>query len=313
MASLPWNAHAVACVNMKGGVGKTTTAMSLAHAVAAAGGRSLLVDMDHQINATDFLEPEGLESEPEALTVYDVIASRQSGAYRAARRPSSWMQLPPIAEASGGVLDVVPGDTHFLDKHVLEYGSDALALALEGSQDEYDLIVFDCPPSTGPVVQSALLACSEVLLITESKQASLNSFARFVEFLNELNETLDRYINVSGILITRYKTAETEHRSKLRILKEHYPDALLPVRIPERAVVAKAESRHKPVAALLSSEPEARIVASAYAAVAHHLLLGMDHSRGEIVSALAEYVAKLSIQPTGGQSCETRLKRLRLP
>lgn len=286
------NPRTVACVNMKGGVGKTTTALSTAYAVAAAGGSALLVDLDHQMSATDFVQPSGFDLESEPLTVYDIVAVQQQSAYRAAKRRSHWSDINEVQQA-GGLLDVVPGDVAFRDIHIAEQGVESLSIALAGAEEEYDLVILDCPPATGPVVQAALLAANDILMVTEAKEASLNSFIRFISFLDEMSYTFSREMNVSGILITRHRTKEIEHRRKLQLFKEHYPNALIPVRIPERAAVAKADEQHLPVAALAHSEPGAQIVAAAYAQVAKHVIEAMAETSSELSASIDKYLRRL--------------------
>jgi cellulose biosynthesis protein BcsQ len=241
------------------------------------------------MSATDFIEPVGFGSDPEPLTVYDVVAAPQAGSYHAAVRPSAWSKFARVEE-NGGILDVLPGDVAFRDLHIAEQGIDALARALTGAEQRYDLVILDCPPSTGPVVQAALYASADVLMVTEAKEASLNSFVRFIAFLNEISDTFQRDMNVSGILVTRHRTKEIEHRRKLQIFKEHYPNALIPVRIPERAAVAKADEKHYPVAELSRHEAGAQIVSVAYAYVAKHLLESLHEDSHMLQNRLDRYI-----------------------
>lgn len=281
----------LACMNTKGGVGKTTTTVFLAHAFASHGANVLVVDLDHQSNATDLLEPE-IASPDEARSVYDLTASQIQGAYKYASYPSVWNKLEPIASSTLGKIDLVPGDPQYLDNHVTENGINGLEVALRGSHNDYDLVLLDCPPSTGPVVQSALLAATSVLLITESKHLALRSFGRTIVFLNEVSDAVGRDIDPVGILVTKYNNRKTEDRMKLAVLKSRYPELLIPVRIPERTAVDAAHTRHIPVDSLQT--PHARLVANAYITAAMHTAERIGLSNESVVSALAKSVADMS-------------------
>lgn len=272
----------LACMNTKGGVGKTTSTVSIAHAVAAHGGSVLVVDLDHQSNATDLLEPESGEFALDR-SVYDLTAAGMQGAYKGCNFPSAWCTYEPIAQ-SGGILNVIPGDPQFLDGHILECGVESLSTGLAGVENDYDLVLLDCPPSTGPVVQSGMIAASHVLLITESKHLALRSFGRTISFLQEVSLATGRPIEPTGILVTKYNHRKTEDREKLSVLKKRHSDILLPVRIPDRTAIDAAHSRHVPVDLL--NTPQSRLVATAYLATALNVLKHMGIENQALIDSM---------------------------
>lgn len=270
----------------KGGIGKTTTAVSLAAAIAAAGGRVAVCDLDYQRNATDLLPP--IVDADQLRTVFDVVAARKPGVTRKALFPTQWSTLPQIADA-GGAIDVMPGDSQFIDRHVDEHGVDALAVALDGLRGEYDVVILDCPPSTGSVVQAALYSADTVLMVTEAVHLSLKSLGRTAVFVGEFNAHSPSPVAVSGILVTKFNGRLKEQREGLAALKSRFHEDLLPIRIPHRAAVDSANGRHVPV--LAWPGPEARMVASAYAATAKTVLSRLgDPAHAHLVENLDAFV-----------------------
>lgn len=283
----------LACMNTKGGVGKTTSTVFLAHAFASHGATVLVVDLDHQSNATDLLEPAYPEEE-DPRNIYDLTAANKTGSYRHASYPSAWNLYPPLLDVATGRIDVVPGDPQYLDNHVIESGINALANSLSGCGESYDIVLLDCPPSTGPVVQSAMLAATDVLLITESKHLALRSFGRTLVFLDEVNKAAGKDIQPLGILVTKYNNRKTEDRLKLNVLKQRYPELLLPVRIPERTAIDAAHTRHIPVDCLQT--PHSRLVSNAYVTAAFHATLRLGLPNENVVQALSKTVSDMATQ-----------------
>lgn len=251
----------------KGGVGKSSAAVSIASVVAASGGKVLIVDLDYQRNATDLLDP--VVDRDSLRTVFDAVAAHKSSATSRACFPTAWSALPQISQA-GGVIDVLPGDPQFIDRHVDEHGVGALSEALSGVNGMYDLILLDSPPSTGSVVQSALYAADGALLVTEAAHLSLKSLGRTVVFVNEFNANSPKPVEVSGILVSKYNGRLREQREGLASLKARFGEDLLPTRIPFRAAVDSANGRHLPI--LAWPGPEAAMVTSAYAVTAKAVL-----------------------------------------
>lgn len=263
-------AAVVAVVSNKGGVGKTTTALALAGVISAAGARVLLVDLDQQTASTTVA---GAQVQPGAPTVFDVVAARQAGSSMGAAVLSGWNEFPEIS-GRGGVLSILPGDPEMQDSHVEEHGIDSLALAFRGAQAVFDVVILDCPPLRGAVVQAALAAADRVVFVTEAHHMAVRGLGqswRLVEDFNAFpHQTPVEPATPAGVLITKYDSRRVEHRAALAEVQGTYGSYAWVPPIPERAAVQSALAAHYP----LNSYPErrAREAANLYAMHAATLL-----------------------------------------
>jgi chromosome partitioning protein len=150
----------VAVVNQKGGVGKTTVTLGLASAGWAAGKRILVVDADPQANATWAL---GFEPEGVVYGVSRAVLANRSGAARPGIVQSTWPE-------GRGRVDVLPGSGDLIEREI-EVGKKRLARrlrkALEGVEENYDLVLIDCSPALGQMTTNALAAADFALIVVE--------------------------------------------------------------------------------------------------------------------------------------------------
>ncbi|HEX6658988.1 MAG TPA: AAA family ATPase, partial [Ilumatobacter sp.] len=138
----------LAILNQKGGVGKTTVTLGLASAAAAAGRRTLVVDLDPQGSSTWVL---GVDVETLDATVADVLHTKGADA-RAAIRPSAWSDA----------IDVLPSSSDLQDHE--DGKSKRLRKAIAAVEQNYDAVLIDCPPSLGLLTINALAAADSVLV-----------------------------------------------------------------------------------------------------------------------------------------------------
>lgn len=183
----------IAVVNQKGGVGKTTTAATLATIWARGGRRVLAVDMDPQGNLGLML---GVMYDPERPTTFDVLTSD------AARRVPAEAAVVPTRDG----VDLIPATTR-LDALQLESAADMqfrLREALDELEGSYDVCVVDCPPTCGLFVQQALMASDQVLVPTNAELCSVAGFGQLFETVKMMSS---KYMNpgleVAGIVVTR--------------------------------------------------------------------------------------------------------------
>ncbi len=180
----------VAILNQKGGVGKTTVALGFASAAQAAGVTTLVVDLDPQANATYALRP---VLEADSLYASDVLLANEEGFAADAVHPSGW----------GLEVDILPATAHlqsFESAHLRKDPDTRLNRALNGTTDDYGLVIIDCAPSLGRLTRNALAAADIVLVVTEPYALSLRGIdaveaeIQSVAALNNPGLTLDGVI-----------------------------------------------------------------------------------------------------------------------
>jgi chromosome partitioning protein len=260
----------IAALGNKGGVGKTASITSIAAALAAAGARVLVVDLDQQRNSTLLMGPIVPEGET-PYTILDVTASPDAAATIHACYPTEWNELTQISGLNG-YIDVIPGDDQFSEIHVSKYGLSKLRESLESLGDRYQVILIDCPPSTGLAVQAAINAAEQVFLVSQPEHLSTIGLNQMSVLINEFN---DHYpgntVHVAGVLVTQYIAQQVEHRAALAEIRDSYGTLLWLPPVPNRAVVQRASAAHYPL--LAYPDLNAQQLSAIYAAAAIRLLL----------------------------------------
>ena len=180
----------IAVANQKGGVGKTTTAINLAAAMAALEHRTLIVDCDPQGNAT---RGQGVDADDP--TLYHALVGD--------------VPLASTIRSSGfPFLDVVPADRDLVGVEVEFVGLDAweyrLRARVEEVKSSYDSIFLDCPPSLGHLTISALVAADQVLVPLQSEYFALEGISELLRTVKRVRRALNPDLDLAGILLTMY-------------------------------------------------------------------------------------------------------------
>jgi len=218
--------HAVA--NQKGGVGKTTTAINLAAALAALEFRVLVVDCDPQGNAT-----RGLGQDATSPNLYHVLTGEAPA--REAVRPSGFPNL-----------DLLPADRHLVGVEVefvqIEGWEKRLALALEDVVAGYDWVFLDTPPSLGHLTILALVAADEVLVPMQCEYFALEGVSELVSTIRSVGSGANPRLRLGGLVLTMYDDRMNLTKDVEAEIRSHFGDTALRTVIPRNVRLAEAPS-----------------------------------------------------------------------
>jgi chromosome partitioning protein len=240
--------------NQKGGVGKTTTAISLGAAMAERGERVLIVDLDPQANATSGL---GISKE-RANGIYGVLLGQRPLVEAIVTTDVAGLDLIPSGpDMAGAEVELVP-------LMAREY---RLREALRGA-DQYDTVIVDCPPSLGLLTVNALAAGDGVVVPVQCEYYALEGLAQLMDTIEAVRARLNGKLEVLAIVLTM---EDRRNRLSMQVVEEvhkHFPKLVARVRIPRTVRLAEAPSHGKPISVY---DPQSR-AAKAYDELARELI-----------------------------------------
>lgn len=229
------SAKVIAVAAQKGGVGKTTTAVSIASAWARLHGlQVLIIDLDPQANVSTSVRSQ-------------VLANRGGGALSDVLDNEKRLEVAEIAaETSVDGLHITPMDPglqHFEDRMASRIGKELiLRTAIQVTRTHYDVIVLDCPPHIGGLTVNALVAADEVLIPTSLAALSVAGVTGLLDAADEVQSSLNPQLAIAGVVLTQVDGRSSRtNEAVLELVDESYGDLLLEQRIGVDNTLSRAQ------------------------------------------------------------------------
>lgn len=247
-------------------MGKTTTAINVAAALALRGHRALIVDIDPQANATTGL---GIDHRSLERSTYDLVSG--SVPLEALTRPTAIAGLD-CAPAS---QDLAGAEVELVKQMARER---RLAAMLEPARNRYEIVILDCPPSLGLLTVNALLAAEDLIVPVQCEYYALEGLGQLLGTAERVRRSLNQELRISGFVLTMYDARTKLSSQVAEEVRSHFGDLVFRTVIPRSVRLSEAPSFGEPVMTL---DPTSR------GAISYHLLSGEVEQRFELTPAAA--------------------------
>jgi chromosome partitioning protein len=260
---LPAQTRVITVANQKGGVGKTTSTVNLAAALAKQGARVLVIDLDPQGNASTAL---GVEHRAEIESVYDVIvgdAPMRDAVQQSPEFPGLWC-VPATIHLAGAEIELVS-----LVAREQRLRSALETYLTEQSEAPFHYVFIDCPPSLGLLTINAFVAAKEVLIPIQCEYYALEGLSQLLDNIQLIQRHLNPNLALSTILLTMYDSRTNLANQVVDEVREHFPKETLTTVIPRSVRISEAPSYGQSVITYDGNSPGSLSYREAASEIAH--------------------------------------------
>ena len=225
----------IAIANRKGGVGKTTTTVNVATAMAAAGKKVLVIDLDPQGNASTSM---GIDKRGRMVSSYEVLLGT-----RKLSEAIVWTEIPNFSIVPAS-QDLAGAEVELVDMDNREY---SLKKALQRDAVNYDYILIDCPPSLSLVTINALVASNAVIVPLQCEFLALEGITDLIRNINIIKKRFNPSLELQGVVLTMYDKRNNLTQMVEEDVRNFFGKKVYNTVIPRNVRISEAPSHGKPV------------------------------------------------------------------